>query len=284
MQKNFWLQLILIISLVFVLTACLKLPFSTPADQNVNIKVSDQVQPGEVAVIESDIIVTKPLSNDTISSPLAITGRARVFEGTVLFRLKDGWKQLIASGLTTALVSAPDWGYYSGQLEFEAPLTPVGWLEVYNQNHEDGSDQNLIRLPIIFQEYRRPVVKVYFNNIEGDPELKECDKVYSVERGIDYPTSPLIGAIGELLIGPIEKDKNNGFITNIPEQGVKVQKLEVKDGIAYIDFNQALQEGVGGSCKVTAIRAQITETLKQFDDINEVVISIDGETEDILQP
>jgi len=35
---------------------------------------------------------------------------------------------------------------------------------------------------------------------------------------------------------------------------------------------------------VTAIRAQITETLKQFPTVENVVISIDGRTEDILQP
>jgi spore germination protein GerM len=33
-----------------------------------------------------------------------------------------------------------------------------------------------------------------------------------------------------------------------------------------------------------AIRNQIERTLLQFDDINEVVISINGESEEILQP
>jgi len=35
---------------------------------------------------------------------------------------------------------------------------------------------------------------------------------------------------------------------------------------------------------VAAIRAQIRETLKQFPTVDEVIISIDGRTEDILQP
>jgi len=45
-----------------------------------------------------------------------------------------------------------------------------------------------------------------------------------------------------------------------------------------------LQYQVGGSCRVSAIRAQIIETLKQFSTVKNVVISINGRTEDILQP
>jgi V8-like Glu-specific endopeptidase len=36
--------------------------------------------------------------------------------------------------------------------------------------------------------------------------------------------------------------------------------------------------------RVTAVRAQITETLRQFDTVNNVVISVEGRTEDVLQP
>ncbi|PIP22172.1 MAG: hypothetical protein COX38_02115, partial [Candidatus Nealsonbacteria bacterium CG23_combo_of_CG06-09_8_20_14_all_39_25] len=48
--------------------------------------------------------------------------------------------------------------------------------------------------------------------------------------------------------------------------------------------DEQLEFQVGGSCKVSAIRAQITQTLKQFPTVDEVVISINGRTEDILQP
>ena len=72
--------------------------------------------------------------------------------------------------------------------------------------------------------------------------------------------------------------------TRFPPTGVQGQSLEVKDGTVYIDFNSALDEGVAGSCRVLAIRSQITETLKAFSDTDQVVISINGDTESILQP
>ena len=49
-------------------------------------------------------------------------------------------------------------------------------------------------------------------------------------------------------------------------------------------FNAKIEEGVGGACKVTAIRSQITETLKQFFAVTQVIISVNGKTEGILQP
>lgn len=51
-----------------------------------------------------------------------------------------------------------------------------------------------------------------------------------------------------------------------------------------IDFDERLEFQVGGSCRVAAISAQIRETLKQFPQVKEVIISINGRTEDILQP
>lgn len=274
-------KFVLIISLFFVLAAC-KIKVFTSANKDVNIQGSFQPEPGQVAIIESNIIINKPLSNDVVFSPLEIAGRARVFEGNILFRLKDNWGKVVATSTTTALAGAPDWGFYSGKLTFDLPTTPIGSLEVWTLSPKDGSEQNLIRLPIRFKEYKKPIIKVYFNNIEADQKLTDCRKVYPVEREVGPENSPIVSAIDELLKGLTDKDKNNGFITNIPEKDVKLQKLELKDNIAYIDFNPALQAGVAGSCKVNGIRAQITETLKQFPEIKDVVISIEGKTEGVL--
>ena len=54
--------------------------------------------------------------------------------------------------------------------------------------------------------------------------------------------------------------------------------------MAYVDFDEQLEFQVGGSCRVSAIRAQIIQTIKQFSTVKDVIISINGRTEDILQP
>ena len=62
------------------------------------------------------------------------------------------------------------------------------------------------------------------------------------------------------------------------------QKIEVNDGVAKVDFSKQMEFEMGGSCRVGLIRLQVEETLKQFPEIKQVIISVDGRTEDILQP
>lgn len=135
--------------------------------------------------------------------------------------------------------------------------------------------------PVVIVE-ETMVVKVYFNNDKLDPEFS-CNKVFPVEREIVKTQAVGRAALGELLKGPTEKEKSDSFLTNI-NSGVKIQSLIIENGTAKVDFDEQLEFQVGGSCRVAAIRAQITETLKQFSTVDNVIISINGRTEDILQP
>ena len=125
-------------------------------------------------------------------------------------------------------------------------------------------------------------VKAYFNNDKMDPEFS-CNKVFPVERKIPKTQAVARAALEELLKGSTDDEKKQGFFTNI-NPDVKIQKLFIEDEIAKVDFDEQLEFQVGGSCRVAAIRAQITETLKQFPTVKDVIISIDGRAEDILQP
>jgi len=126
-------------------------------------------------------------------------------------------------------------------------------------------------------------VKVYFNNNKMDPEYS-CNKVFPVERQIIKTPAVARAALEELLKGDVtDKENLDGFTTSI-NPGVKIQKLIIENNVAKVDFDEQLEYQVGGSCRVAAISAQITETLKQFPSIKSVIISINGRTEDILQP
>jgi len=129
-------------------------------------------------------------------------------------------------------------------------------------------------------------VKVFFSNKFEDPEGLYCDKVYFAERKAPKTQNSLQlarFAVEELLKGPTDIEKEGGFFTNI-NPDVKINDLIVQEGEAAVDFNKTLEENVGGSCRTAAIRAQIIETLKQFPEIKEVIISVEGRTEGILQP
>jgi len=162
--------------------------------------------------------------------------------------------------------------------------------------------------------------RVYFSNFlketeDGYPEIR-CEIVYPVIRVIPKTEAVIEATINELLKGPTEEEKNQGYLSNIPDieeveryssyqhtyygwagwwacdgekfpfrKGrVALLDLNIKDGIAFADFSGEIHTYGGGSCRVDAIRSQITNTLKQFLVIEEVVISVDGEKECILQP
>ncbi len=126
-------------------------------------------------------------------------------------------------------------------------------------------------------------VRVFFSNSQEDPQALDCEKVYSVERQISENKLIVQTALEELLKGPILEEQEKGYFTSI-NPGVNINSLVVEDNIAKVDFDEQLEYQLGGSCRVMAIRSQITETLLQFSEIVDVIISVNGRTEDILQP
>ncbi|MCH8741839.1 GerMN domain-containing protein [Patescibacteria group bacterium] len=126
-------------------------------------------------------------------------------------------------------------------------------------------------------------VRVYFVDkqmmIEG--KVPYPDMVKPLSRIIPKTEGVAMTAMNTLLEGPTLEEQNQ-YVTSIPV-GVEVKNLRIEKGIAYINFNEALNK-VAGSATVSTIRTQIEKTLKQFSTVDKVVISIEGETEAILQP
>jgi len=98
----------------------------------------------------------------------------------------------------------------------------------------------------------------------------------------DGPLAQLV--LEELLKGPTQAERRQGLTTLIPA-GVVVKSVTLDSGgTMHVDFNEALQEAVGGSMRVTGIRRQIQATLLWIPGVTSVILSIEGRTEDILQP
>lgn len=141
-----------------------------------------------------------------------------------------------------------------------------------------------IRVPIRFSQTAEPMaVQVFFGNSDLDPEVTDCSRVFGAERTIPKTAAVARAALQELLAGPTPNEASQGYFTSI-NSGVQIQNLTTEDGMARVDFSPRLDEEMGGSCRVAAIRAQITQTLKQFTSVDDVIISINGETDLILQP
>ena len=234
------------------------------------------------------IRVTSPKTNATIASPFEITGEARgnwYFEASFPIKLLDKDGKEIGSAIAGA---QSDWMTenfvpFKAILEFTASYSGDVSL-VFMKDNPSGSPENdaEFSVPVKIEKSETIAVKAFFNNSQLDPEAS-CNKVFSTERTIAKTEAVARAALLELLKGPTEEEKRAGFFTSI-NPNVKIQTLTIENGIAKVDFDEQLEFQVGGSCRVSAIRSQITETLRQFPTVKNVVISINGRTEDILQP
>lgn len=234
---------------------------------------------------ERNIVVYAPSAGETVGLPIVVAGEARTFESNVLARVRDADGAELALRFTTA--RSPDAGEL-GPFEirftsYPAPKGTKGSVEVFEESAKDGSEINKVIVPITFGAVETTTVKAFFPNRDRDPGMDDCRAVYSVARRVAKTQTPARAAIEELLAGPTPQEIQNGFLTSI-NYGVALQALTIERGVARADFSDALEAGVGGSCRVANIRAQIAETLKQFSSVQSVVISIHGRTEDILQP
>lgn len=127
-------------------------------------------------------------------------------------------------------------------------------------------------------------VKAYFINEDRDPQRLDCSRVDAVSRTVPKSVAAARAALEMLLAGPTEGEKQAGFITVI-NPGVTVASLSISDGVAHVTFSAELQQDVGGSCCVTAIRSQIEQTLMQFPSVTSVRLSVEGYADDeVLQP
>ncbi|MBI2644146.1 MAG: GerMN domain-containing protein [Candidatus Wildermuthbacteria bacterium] len=241
---------------------------------------------------KQDLIrITNPRPNQEIRSPLLITGQARgnwFFEASFPVKLLDERGNTLVTGIAQAQGEwmTTEFVPFQAHIEFDKPAGKKGTLILEKDNPSGLPEQaDELRVPVVFGEVSSQemiTVQAYFNNSQMDPEFS-CNKVFSVNRQIPKTQATARAALEELLKGTTNKEQEQGFFSSL-NSNIKIQQLNIANGVARVDFDEQLQFQVGGSCRVAAIRAQITQTLKQFSTVQNVVISINGRTEDILQP
>ncbi|AEJ20853.1 Lipoprotein LpqB, GerMN domain protein [Gracilinema caldarium DSM 7334] len=112
---------------------------------------------------------------------------------------------------------------------------------------------------------------LYFMQITEDGSLIRT----KVSRSIVVSDSPLVDVIQSLLSGPLDIEKKRGLISVIPS-GSRLLSAQVKDGIAYLDFNDTFQFNTFGKEGYTAQLKQVVWTATEFPTVQGVQILIEG--------
>lgn len=252
---------------------------NTAENTNANANTNTSTDP---EVSRSNILVRFPAADSTVGLPLKIQGEAREFEATVNYRIKTAAGKVLSEGSTQA--AAPDMGKF-GQYLVSLALSITNKtdvvVEVFAYSAKDGKEIDKVTRNVTIDPGLR-ALEIYFSNAKASPEAI-CEVTVPAIRSIVKEEKIGTAALNELLKGPTAEEAALGFTTNIPE-GTKLQSFTIEGTQGRPDFTSELDKGVAGSCRVLSIRSQITSTLTQFSTVQSVRISVEGRTEDILQP
>jgi hypothetical protein len=238
------------------------------------------------------ISVDTPTDGDEISSPVTISGEAR---GTWYFGADFPVEVVDNAGNSLGMAPATANGNwmtdnfvpFTGEIEFDASAAETAdGRVIFHRSNPSGLAENddSVEIPVTFEDDEAAAsmtVQVFWSD-DAAAVAGDCSIVQSFEREIPQTQGVGQAAIAALLEGPTDQEVDDGFSSNIPN-GVSLNSLRIESRIAYADFSSELND-IGGSCRVQAITAQIQETLQQFSTIDNVEISVNGETEAVLQP
>jgi hypothetical protein len=271
------------------------------ADGQLFVEELDEPLPGDdddtevpQATTDPRIRVNTPAAHAVVSSPLTISGEARgtwYFEASFPVRLLDTDGNDIP--LDPPYIQAQgewmteDFVPFNSSHTFSLPSGVTSGVLVLQRDNPSGLPENAaeVRIPVRFSESAPEMmtVRAYFTNANLDPDPNvDCSAVFPVTRAIPRTQGTARAALTELLKGPSAAEESQGYATGIPS-GVTLQDIRIENGTAYADFSSELNQ-VGGSCLVTSIRGQIEDTLLQFPTVTDVVISVNGNSEEALQP
>lgn len=119
------------------------------------------------------------------------------------------------------------------------------------------------------EQLRQTIVSLYYNNKDTNILIPEARSIDVKELTKD----PYLTLINLLIEGP----KNEKLEKVIPE-GTKVNKIELKNNIVYIDFSKEFIENhEGGVEKESNTIYAIVNTLTQLNEVEAVKIIIEGE-------
>lgn len=91
---------------------------------------------------------------------------------------------------------------------------------------------------------------------------------------IDAPNANVLSALEKLFEGA---DPSLGLYSDIPLTA-ELLGVEIDDGVAYINLNEEVKASLNDQSTYEAMAKNIALTLEQFEDINDIVILLNGET------
>lgn len=147
-------------------------------------------------------------------------------------------------------------------------------------SNNDIEDKIILEKPIDKEE-EIPEVKrkerLFFIRVDDDGKIT----LESVFKYIYVGKTPLTKSIERLLLGPDTQDINRGLLTLIPEES-ELLSVNIKDGVAYMNFNEMFKFNPLGVEGYIAQIKQVVYTATEYESVDSVQFLIDGAIQEYL--
>ncbi|MGC9125276.1 MAG: Gmad2 immunoglobulin-like domain-containing protein, partial [Caldisericaceae bacterium] len=191
-----------------------------------------------------------------------IEGSGRAFESTIGVKIVDGLNNNLYEG--PVVTNASDMSKI-GDFVLDAslrifPQTDTISVECFVTSPKDGSitasDTTIVNYNVPFKK-----IEVYYGNTVLNKDMIDCTKVFPVARRIsENSKNPVLDSVMLLINGPTKQELTDGYFASTPNN-LTVNFVKETGNSIQVDFGKELMDVGGGSCKVGAIRAEITRTV-----------------------
>ncbi len=150
-------------------------------------------------------------------------------------------------------------------------------VEEISSAEEVEDDNNVVQENPLITPQAMSNQHLYFVFVNTDGTIERKESVRSIPKS----TTPLTQALQALITGPNTDERTKEYMTFIPS-GTELLSVSIKDGIAYINFNDAFSFNQYGVEGYLAQLMQIVYTATSFSSIKSVRFLIEGEQSSYL--
>jgi hypothetical protein len=97
---------------------------------------------------DPSMIVDTPADGATVTSPVIISGRARVFEAHVSITVYDAAGNVLVDTFTMSAEAAPALAAFSANVPFAVSTLQQGCIRVWEESAQDGSPRNVVQVEV----------------------------------------------------------------------------------------------------------------------------------------
>lgn len=279
-------------------------------------KPVESLKPPEPSYFGNEFIQVKiPQKNSAIKNPVIVEGKANVFEANVRIKIKDDSGNILADTFATAEGAYDKLYPFNTEINYDAPATQKGIIEVFEESAKDGGEINKVVIPVKFEDYlsmdRTTQIKLYFCSEDNLKQNGTCECSNEVIRVVLKGEMEDLAktSINELIKGPNKEEKAQGLFGAIASEDsvkkfkqsalngnnsddvgwgfgkasdwgdkVELKSLKIENGIANVNLSkEAIGNGnIGTSYGGCMFDSSIIKTLKQLSEIKSVKIFIEG--------